>query len=411
MQTILFIGLVWPEPQSSAAGTRILQLVNLFVHRGYEVVFASAAGKTPYSFSLEKQGVQEQAIKLNDSSFDDFIKQLKPDIVVFDRFMIEEQYGWRIRQIAPDALTILDTEDLHFLRAARQDAFKKQQSVDVYNDITKRELAAILRCDLSLIIAEREQNILIEKFKISPSLLYYLPFLEKEITSGIAQEWASFSMRKNFLFIGNFLHEPNWRTVQILKTDIWPLLRKKLPLAELHIYGAYVSEKVSQLHKPKEGFFIKDRAEDARQTMENYRVLLAPIPFGAGVKGKFIDAMHSGTPCVTTSIGADSMTADFNQWNGFVEDNQDAFVEKAMELYERQHIWEKAQEAGVLLLNERYSEDKFSTPFVSHLIQLKGSLREHRQQNFIGQILHTQQLNSTKYMSLWIEAKNRGTFR
>ncbi|SPZ87779.1 Uncharacterized protein conserved in bacteria [Sphingobacterium multivorum] len=166
---------------------------------------------------------------------------------------------------------------------------------ELFTDTAKREIAAILRSDLSLIISESEMKILIEEFRISPDILYYLPFLEDEITAADVEQWNTFEERKNLLFIGNFIHEPNWHTVQYLKTQIWPQLRKMLPKVELHIYGAYATQKVLQLNNPKENFLIKGRAESARLTMESYRLLVAPIQFGAGVKGKFIDAMQTGT--------------------------------------------------------------------------------------------------------------------
>ncbi len=229
---VLFIGLVWPEPTSSAAGFRMMQLIETFLASSYQITFASAAAKSPYSAFLQSLGIHEQAIVLNSSSFDDFIKQLQPDIVVFDRFMVEEQYGWRVAQQCPNALRVLDTEDLHFLRQARQTSVKNKDDFSfqaLFTDTAKRELAAILRRDLSLIISESEMKILIEEFRISPDILYYLPFLEKEITPSEVVQWKAFKERKNLLFIGNFIHEPNWHTVQYLKTQIWPQLRNMLP--------------------------------------------------------------------------------------------------------------------------------------------------------------------------------------
>ncbi|NGM65668.1 glycosyltransferase [Sphingobacterium sp. SGR-19] len=406
MKKVLFIGLVWPEPQSSAAGTRILQLVRMFQHAGYEIVFASAAAKSSYSHPLLQENVREEYIQLNDSSFDDFITCLEPHIVVFDRFVSEEQYGWRVRQYWPSALTILDTEDLHFLRKARQDAIKQNTIIDFYGDITTREIAAILRCDLSLIISKSEMKLLLETFRLPAELLYYLPFLESKIEASAKHAWTSFSQRKNFVFIGNFLHEPNWHTVQLLKTRIWPELRKRLSGVELHIYGAYASEKVYQLHQPKENFLIKGRADDARKTLETYRALIAPIQFGAGVKGKFIDAMQAGTPSVTTAVGAESMSAE-GLWNGYIEDDLNSFVEKAALLYADLEVWHEAQEKGVTILNSTSSRERFETPFLIYVDELKEDLDTHRRQNFVGQILQSQYYNASKYMSLWIEEKNK----
>jgi len=403
---LLIIGMVWPEPGSSAAGTRMVQLVDLFLANGYQVTFASAASKSEFSYDFSHTTVTEQEIKLNDESFNTVLKALNPDIVLFDRFMIEEQYGWRVQQECPGALRILDTEDLHFLRQARQQSTKKQEIINLFSDIAKREIAAILRCDLSLIISEAELKLLQEKFKIDPGLLYYLPFLEQQITADMTRKWIPFADRADFVFIGNFLHEPNWHTVQTLKTKVWPLLRKKLPEASLNIYGAYPTQKVWQLENKAERFFIRGRAANAQETIAKHKILLAPIQFGAGVKGKFIDAMLTGTPSVTTTIGAEAMKGSL-AWNGFIEDDLTRFVEKAAQLYQHQSEWQAAQQQGIKIINERYAIAVFADPFIQKVNELLSGLIKHRQNNFIGQILNHHTLQSTKYMSLWIEEKNK----
>ena len=401
---LLIIGLVWPEPTSSAAGTRMIQLVDLFLRKDYEITFASAASKSDFSYDFSQTSVIEQQIKLNDESFNSFLKTLNPSIVMFDRFMVEEQYGWRVQQECPDAIRILDTEDLHCLRSARQQSDKKQTEINFFSDTAKREIASILRCDLSLIISEVEMKILEETFKVDSSLLYYLPFLEKEITAEMVQNWIPFEERTDFVFIGNFLHEPNFNTVQNLKTKVWPLLRKKLPNASMNIYGAYTSPKVLQLENKNEKFFVKGRALNAKETIAKHKILFAPIQFGAGVKGKFIDAMQVGTPSITTSVGAEAMRGGLD-WNGFIEDDVEISVKKAVELYENKTIWLLAQQNGVRIINERYSSLHFAEKFITVIEKL--DLEKHRQRNFIGQILNHHTTQSTKYMSLWIEEKNK----
>lgn len=402
-EKVLIVGLVWPEPVSSAAGTRMLQLVHTFLDAGYEVVFASAASKSPYSYPLVELGVREESIVLNDASFDRFIAQENPEMVLFDRFMVEEQYGWRVSQQCPDALKILDTEDLHFLRQARQQQVKKGGELDLYTDTAKRELAAILRCDLSLLISELEIALLTQQFRIDPSILYYLPFLEEQITASEEASWLPFEERKDFVFIGNFLHEPNWHAVQRLKSEVWPLLRKLVPTANLHIYGAYASQKVLQLHNPKERFFIMGRAEDARATVGKYRVLVAPLAFGAGVKGKFIDAMQTGTPAVTTSIGAEAMRQDL-PWNGAVVDDMVEFAEAAARIYGDGTT--DYGSYGKLIINSFYTKEVFAKEYIAKLRLLAANLKAHRQHNFIGQVMQHHTMQSTKYMSLWIDEKN-----
>ncbi|WP_225553118.1 glycosyltransferase family 4 protein [Sphingobacterium bovistauri] len=401
---ILFIGLVWPEPTSSAAGWRILHLIKCFSKIG-QVYFVSAASKSIHSADLTSLGVLEDAIFLNDSSFDEYILELRPDIVVFDRFMVEEQYGWRVAEHCPNALRILDTEDLHFVRLARQEAYKKSTPVNYYSATARREIASILRSDISLIISQTEMELLEGQFNVAREKLFYLPFQEEYLSVQHQENLPSFEVRNHFVFIGNFIHEPNFRTVEVLKRDIWPLLRKRCPSAELHIYGAYASEKVLQLNNVKEKFLVKGRVEDARQTISYYRVLIAPIPFGAGAKGKFVDAMAVGTPSVTTTVGAESMTEGV--WNGFVDDNNEDFVEKCVELYENKKIWEEMSQVGFELFNQYFADTRFSEALEAHVIACQDSLEKIRKSNFIGEILLQQQVNATKYMSLWIEEKNK----
>ena len=409
MKKLLIIGQVWPEPTSSAAGKRMIQLIDCFRKAEFEITFACAASKSDFSFELTSKGVNEVEIQLNDESFNGFVRELNPKVVVFDRFMIEEQYGWRVSKECPDALKILDTEDLHFLRNARQEATKKGIDFSdelLFSDLAKREIASILRCDLSLIISKKEIEILQNQFKIDEKIVYYLPFLEDEITEEKMNSWKKFDEREHFMFIGNFIHEPNFNCVQILKKDIWPVLRKKLPKVELHIYGAYPTQKVLQLNNSTERFFIKGRVENAQETMSNYKLLLAPIKFGAGVKGKFVDAMQTGTPSMTTSVGAEAMKDNFD-WNGFVEDDFEAFVEKAVLLYNNEKEWEIAQKNGIKILNKNYDKTKFEAKFLVKIKSVEENLIQHRNQNFIGQVLQHHFNQSTKYMSLWIEQKNK----
>ncbi|MNR97434.1 Glycosyl transferases group 1 [compost metagenome] len=410
VRKLLIIGFVWPEPSSSAAGGRMVQLISFFKEQGYQITFSSPALDSDFMVDLDEYGVDKKAIALNCATFDAFIKELNPNIVLFDRFMIEEQFGWRVSENCPDALRILDTEDLHCLRLARQKAFKEKRNFKLTDllveDVAKREIASILRCDMSLMISEFEMELLETVFKVDRTLLYYLPFLLKPIDETDIQKLPSFEERENFVFIGNFLHEPNWNAVQFLKESIWPLIKKQLPESNLLIYGAYPSQKVLQLHKPAEGFIVKGRATDAEEVVKSAKVVLAPLRFGAGVKGKLIEAMQCGTPSVTTSIGAESMHGNL-PWNGFIVDEVTDFADAAVCLYLDKILWFKAQKKGVSIINQRYSKDLSETDFKNRIDFLVCNLEQHRLNNFMGELLQHHTLKSTKYMAKWIEAKNK----
>jgi len=424
---LLIIGYVWPEPKSSAAGSRMLELIELFLAQYWEVVFASAAALSEHRVDLSSLGVQEKSIALNDSSFNEFIAELKPDAVLFDRFFTEEQFGWRVEQVCPNALRLLDTEDLHSLRHARHQLLKQSQkqaenesarhSVDpvvastaeIYakmagDDMAQREIAAIFRCDLSLMISHFEIELLTQYFSVPKQVLHYSPFLnvqtpEQEALSG-------FNERQHFISIGNFRHEPNWDAVLYLKHAIWPLIRAQLPQAELHIYGAYPPPKATQLHNPKQGFCIKGWADDALAVVQQARVCLAPIRFGAGIKGKLMDAMRCGTPSITTDIGAESMQGDF-AWGGLIENSAQQIATAAVKIYSDEALWQKSQQQGSIILQKYFGALDHSRSLVERVDLLQTSLAEERRQNFIGAMLRHHSLKSTQYMSQWIEAKNR----
>ena len=409
-KSLLIIGAVWVEPNSSAAGKRMLQLIAQFLERDYKITFASPAQKNEKAIDLFSLGINEVAIVLNNVSFDNFIKELNPNIVLFDRFMMEEQFGWRVAENCPETIRILDTEDLHCLRKTRELCLKQHVhfSVDelLKQDITKREIAAILRCDLSLIISTFEIELLKNRFQIAENILMYLPFLFDKITASQQKKWQSFEDREHFIFIGNFFHKPNIDAVLTLKNKIWSEIRKQLPKAEIHIYGAYVNQQIQELHNKKEGFIVKGFAEDANEVVEKAKVVLAPLNYGAGIKGKLTEAMLCGTPSVTTAIGVEGMADDF-PWNGFVVDDFSNFALKAVELCINKTVWEQSQLNGIAIINSIYSKEKNGHLFFSKIENIETNLEKHRASNFLGSLLQHQTFQATKYMSKWIEEKNK----
>ena len=407
MHRVFVIGFVWPEPGSSAAGVRMLQLLEKFIENKWDVTFGSAASKSDFSKDLESIGVKTVEIQLNNTSFDILIKGLNPTIVLFDRFMVEEQYGWRVSEHCPNALKVLDTEDLHCLRKGREEAFKNaipfRQSF-LNNEIALRELASIYRCDMSLMISDFEIELLKTVFSVSESLLCYLPMWVPNKQLVELSSLPSFDEREDIVFIGNFLHNPNVDAVIYLKKVIWPLISKKLPAVKLHIYGAYSSQKVLQLHNLNERFLVHGRAVSVEEVMRKAKICVAPLRFGAGVKGKLLDAMRLGTPSVTTHIGAEAMSVE-GVLGGAIFDDPEEFSNAAVTLYLNKTLWLRAQSEGISVLNKRFLEPEAA--FFNLFTKLHDSLDLHREKNVVGRLLQYHTLQGTKYMSKWIEEKNK----
>lgn len=402
MKTALVIGYIYPEPNSSAAGTRMLQLIDYLCSRSFKVTFATTASPTPFMQELESRNVVTIRIELNNSSFDSFLARLNPQLVLFDRFMMEEQFGWRVHKVCPAALRILDTEDLHFLRQHRENGIKTSQPQTSIKDspLAKREIASIFRCDLSLIISEAEMHILKEEFMVPEALLFYLPFLFEKTPT----ECPGFKDRKDFISIGNFKHAPNLDMVLQLKKEIWPIIHKQLPISRMLVYGAYPPQQIEELHKPGENFHIMGRAKDSAIEVKKARVMLAPIRFGAGLKGKLAEAMQCGTPSVTTHIGAEGMSGDM-PWSGAIKEEPEKFANAAVQLYSQSTLWMQAQLNGYKIITGRFSKAYYYEQMNSRLQYLLATIETHRQNNFMGSMLMHHRSKSTYYLSKYIEAK------
>jgi len=408
-RTLLVIGHTLPEPATTAAGSRMMQLLELFIQNEYAISFATTASDSEKAEDLFNYGIKTENIALNNSSFDFFIAELNPAIVLFDRFITEEQFGWRVAEQCPNALRILDTEDLHFLRKARQVAVKEQvaiQEANLHTETAKREIASIFRCDLSLIISEVEKELLEETFEVPSVLLHYLPFLVDPISEEERNQLPKFDERIDFVTVGNLYHAPNVDSVKQLKKYIWPQIRKQLPDAQMLVYGAYAPQQILELHNEAEGFLIKGWAPDLSEVLKAARICLAPLRFGAGLKGKLLDAMRYGLPSVTTTIGAEGMYGEL-PFPGHIADDDEKFVTKAVQLYQNETIWNDFQKQGISIIEKRFLKESFSKEFNARLEDLKENIDSYRKANFVGQMLLHHSNQASKYMNKWIEEKNR----
>ncbi len=405
---LLVIGQTWPEPTATAAGCRMIQLLRCFLEAGYEIRFATTAREAETTHSLQALGIGPYRIQLNHSAFDSWIGDWMPDLVLFDRFMTEEQFGWRVARACPGAIRILDTEDLHSLRVCREAAMASGREFSLpdwrRHTTTLRELASIYRCDLSLIISSYEMELLSETAGVDDALLGYLPFMYEPVS---LETVPTFEERSGYVFLGNGRHRPNVDAVKWLRKVLWPGIRSEQPQAELHVYGAYLPGSLLEMHCPDLGFHVKGRVDDAHKVLQNARIQLAPLRYGAGIKGKLADSMRCGTPSVTTPIGAEGMHGDL-AWNGVVAETPKAIIASAVDLYHNRERWTVAHEQGAEIINRLYSKTKLAAGLLLRIEHIRGKLKAHRDRNLIGAMMMHHRMASTMYLGKWIEAKNHG---
>lgn len=399
---LLVIGLVYPQPNTTAAGWRMQQILELFKKENWEIHYWFTNHNE--SMMTLKEIDHALCVEVNQSSVDGLLNDLQPNVVIFDRFVAEEQFGWRVREVCPDAVTILDTEDLHFVRDARAKAYQKDGNlnhVDFTSNIMYRELAAIHRCDVTLIISSFEHELLIKEFDLSPTQLILFPFLWQ---SKKLDPTNDFSKRKNLVTIGNLKHEPNRALVKWIYQH-WELFRNAIPEVEMHVYGAYADVAIQQMHQPKKGFYLKGVCDEIDKTLSEYKVMLATVPFGAGLKGKILDALQYPIPVITNEIGAEGM-GNWNDWQGKLSTTTEEIVQHTKSLHQNEQNWMAWMENYPKIL-EYFDANKWTEEFWSQLQPIINAPQNHRKKHYRIGMMNQQHMQASRYLSRWIEEKNK----
>ena len=145
------------------------------------------------------------------------------------------------------------------------------------------------------------------------------------------------------------------------------------------------------------------RVEDAFAAIQKHRVMLAPLRFGAGLKGKLVDAMQCGTPFVTTDVGAEGIHCMPQS----VLNDVDGFAQRAVTLHNQKKEWNDSSLEGSRVFREQFADATLQTEFLSVLSYISANIEKHRKKNFTGAMLMHHRMQSTRFLSKWIEEKNK----
>lgn len=409
MKKVIVIGKNWPEPKTTAAGMRMMQLLFFFQELAEEVVFASAASPSPFSELFERDAIRTKAIQLNDVSFNQWIKEEQPSLVVFDRFMVEEQFGWRVQEAAPQALRLLNTEDLHSLRAARGQVLSGGELLEskwIVSPVTHRELASILRCDLTLLVSHFEYDWLQSHLPQAAKNCFVLPFLFSPLAENTFESLPSFKNRRGFVFVGNGKHEPNQDAVDWFATTIWPLIHRELPQSECLVIGGYWNSHHIARYKNIPGLQFTGQVDELGDILSGKRINLLPLRYGAGIKGKLADGMRAGCVTVSTAQGVEGLK-QVERFPGALLENPTAFATRAIELHQDEQAWNQHQTEITSFFNSNYSREEGHQRFKSALQEALDGLEQKRAANLLQQLITHHSLKSTEYLSRYIALKNQ----
>lgn len=425
--SVLVLSNLYPQPSASAAGVRTSYLLRrLCQDDDWTAIHYGTGAPTPYSGAntevdnLAAEGVEFHSVPPNQSLT---MKKLLDEIedlslVIFDRFYSEEAYSFHVYNHCPEVVRVVDMQDFHSLRNGRKQIVDSTKNDDFSWDSIEevlhfvpsnddsmllRELASMHRSDLTLVCSPHEHDLLIDTYNIPVSKLCLAPFwvIKQQRETTPLTGWQE---RRDFVFIGNYRHAPNVDAVQQLR-HVWPRIREQLPEVKLHVYGAFCSPSIQKFQNPDYGFLVHGFVDNLKDGLSDKRVMLAPLRYGAGIKGKIIDAWMFGLPVVMTRIASEGIfKSNQESVGGIVANTIDDFVNGAIRLYTNQRHWEGVMENIDDVLERRFSEGQFTqvSRALKHAVTNRHELRRN---DYFGPLLWHQTTRSTEYFSRWIECK------
>lgn len=345
---VLFIGDVVPEPDKDSGALRTYSILCILSHMKNKVTFwpDSLRYSHPYVKELQQKGIE---VICGLQNFNNFLKKRKKlyDVVILSRPYISRNYIDAIKKYIPNVKIIYDTVDLHFLRMSRQKTFENKISVQEINQMHELEWYLIKKSDITILTSYTEGHLLHQED--SSIKLAILPNIHSE-----NENIENFEERKDMVFVGGFQHKPNIDAVKYLICEIWPIIKRNLPEVKLYIVGSNPTEDIKKYSS--EDIVVTGFVEDITPYFRKCKVMLAPLRYGSGVKGKITQSLSMGLPVVTTNIGAEGINFTDNQ-NVMMAETPEKFAEKAMKVYQDSILWNSLSKNSLNLAKE-YSPEK-----------------------------------------------------
>jgi GT2 family glycosyltransferase len=368
-KNILVIDHHLPMPDRDSGSLRMFQILKLLRKLGHWVTFLpdNLADIPPYTGELQKRGIKVLHYPYVKKVRDYLIAHGSEfDVVMLSRCQFARKHIADVRSYAPQSRIIFDTVDLHFLREESEARLTGDPETRRKAQETKqREYALIDQSDETWVVSNAEQRLLEEEW----------PGKSIQLVSNIVDVPGSgtpFALRRDWLFIGGFQHPPNIDAVFFFLKEIYPLVRERLGDAKFYIIGDKAPPEIVAL--ATERIVVAGLQRDARPFFDSVRLSVAPLRFGAGVKGKINQSMAFGVPVVATSIAVDG-TELRNREDILVADEPEDFAQALIELYESEELWNRISENGLKKTRALYSIDAARTKleFLFSDAHLKGS--------------------------------------
>jgi glycosyltransferase involved in cell wall biosynthesis len=366
---VLIIDSVYPRPDNDSGSIDAVNFIRMFQSLGYSVIFiADAEFSADSSARNAIQALGVYCVSPPDyNSVEDFLRAAASviDVCFLSRVYSGGRYAEAVKRLCDHAKIIFNTVDLHHLREEREARLTQdRRALNVAYGTREREFAIARLVDVTLVVSDKEAALLEEAL---PGVQVSTVPLVRECVGCV----NDFNTRHGIGFIGGFLHRPNIDAVHYFLNEIWPIVRARLPDVKFYVMGADMPEEIRNRTDP--GFVAIGYVRDLARQLEAIRVMVAPLRFGSGAKGKVVSSLAHGVPCVATSIAAEGMGL-VDGATISVADTSEMFAHNIIALYTDEETWRARSQSGTEFVASNYSFAKCVRLFEQMLLQIAAPL-------------------------------------
>jgi len=347
---VLFIDALITKPDSDSGSMDAFNYMKIMKELGFHVTFVplDILHYEKYNKILQRAGIESLYLPWVTSA-KQAIKIYGPgsDIIILCRISVASSLLDYARRHAPQAKIIFDTVDLHFLREEREkELLGGSLMARAAGDTRKREIRAIKKSDATLLRSTYEIELV--RGLVPEAQLFHFPIV-RDIPGVSDILWEE---RRDIVFIGGFIHPPNIDAVKYFVSEVWPLLRATNFQGRFVIIGSNVPEEIKAM--AADDIVIRGFVEDLSDIFNRCRLSVAPIRYGAGVKGKVITSLSYGVPCVATPAAVEGSGLVHDE-HVVVAENAEEMAEMIQRLYGDQHLWNRLSQAGLAFCEDHFS--------------------------------------------------------
>ena len=354
-KNVLIIDEIIPEFNKDSGSRRLTEIIKLLLKNKVSVFLIADLKQYKYK-SDYIQKFKDLGVNVYQPSIDqkgqlvtkeDFIKLITPkiDIAWLHRPTIFSKFQSLVKTANPNIKLVFDMVDFHYVRLLREYELNKDEALKAEAEkFLKIELENCKNADVVIAISTTDKELLKQHFNTDEKVVL-ISNIHQHIDK--SDNFNSFENRKDLLFVGSFRHDPNSDAVKYLKEDIMPLVWKVIPDLKVNIIGSYITKEIEALASDK--FKLLGFVDDLNAVINTTKLFVAPLRFGAGIKGKIGQSLEHSLPLVTTNVGAEGF--DFGeQTNVMIANTTNDLADKIINLYTNKADWDLASNSCKTIL-------------------------------------------------------------